>query len=106
VWRDWKNELIYDLNGVTSDKTVLRAAMEALQEKTVYNIRDNAFNATCKRISETLPQPNLYPLFLYAMKQVVGVEPRQMYEEHVCVNECIKFPKLEYKHWLDHWDDR
>jgi hypothetical protein len=80
--------------------------MDALQEKTIHSIRDNAFNATCKRISATLPQPNQYPPSLYAMKQVVGVEPLHVYKEHICVSECMQFPKLPYEKWMDHRDQK
>lgn len=103
-WRDSRLELVYP--GVDPKKTVLEATMEALSEKKKFGIRDNAFNAESKRISRLLPQPNLYPPSLYAMKEVVGVEPLQNYEEHMCVNTCQSFKKLPPGEWFHNKDER
>ena len=105
-WRSRREQPLYSIAGGPSEKTVLTAAMEALSEKMLYGVRDNAFNAMCKRTAATLPQPNQFPPSLYAMKQVVGVEPLHDFEEHVCVNECGPFPKLPVDKWIDHKDDR
>lgn len=105
-WRARRQQPLYDIEGAPSEKTVLTAAMEALSEKLHYGVRDNAFNAMCKRTANTLPQPNQFPPSLYAMKQVVGVEPLHDFEEHVCINECGPFPKLPVDKWIDHKDDR
>ena len=105
-WRARQQLPIYDVAGIASEKTVLSAAMEALREKTLYGVRDNAFDAMCRRTAATLPQPNQYPPSLYAMKQVVGVEPLHDFEEHVCVNECGPFTKLAQDKWMEHKDDQ
>jgi hypothetical protein len=102
VWRSRRQMLLYP----SSPTTVLAAALEALQEKRTNGIGDNTFNRQCKRISQLLPQPNLYPPSLYAMKQVVGAEELGPYMVHTCVNDCVRFDRLPQKDWMLQKDER
>ena len=38
--------------------------------------------------------------------QILGVEDAAAVEEHVCVNGCFCFPKLEASQWMHHKDDQ
>ena len=94
----WRNRRFQPLFSGSSS-TVLAAAMAALQEKRSGGIGNNTFNRQCKPISSLLPQPNLYPPSLYAMKQVVGAKDLSPYVVHCCVNDCVRFQRLPEKEW-------
>jgi hypothetical protein len=102
VWRNRRNERLYD----GSSKTMLEAALEALHSKRVNKISDNAFDKESKRIASLLPQPNAYPPSLYAAKQVIGAEDLEPYLVHTCINNCMRYDKLPRKEWFLHRDDR
>lgn len=98
--------LFTEADGKPSSKTVIMAAMEAMHEKLEYNYKDAAVDAQCRRIASTLQQPNLFPPSLYALKQVIGVEPLQNFEEHACVNGCLAFDSVPPAEWIDRKDER
>ncbi|GAQ92757.1 hypothetical protein KFL_011230030 [Klebsormidium nitens] len=100
----WRNRRFQPLFSGSSS-TVLAAAMEALQEKRSGGIGNNTFDRQCKRIARLLPQPNLYPPSLYAMKQVVGAEDLSPYVVHCCVNDCVRFERFPEKEWRLHKDE-
>ena len=48
-----------------------------------------------------LPTENLMPSTIYQLHKLLGIDVDR-YEEHICINECHYFPKVEKRHWKQH----
>lgn len=64
--------------------------------KRAHNLKDGYFEEQCKVNSKVLlPTDNSMNMTLAMMKKLLRCRQVQDIEEHVCVNDCCKFPKLE-----------
>lgn len=74
----------------------LQALFLALDEKRANNQSDKHFERQCKlQHHNMLPQPNYMPTSLRTVKKLLCCREVTAVEQHVCVNGCCKFNKLE-----------
>lgn len=74
----------------------MQACFLALYMKRRHHQTDQHFEEECKlNHSVRLPPGNTHPSSLYMMKKLVGCREVHEVEQHVCVNDCYKFKKLQ-----------
>lgn len=89
-----------------AELTVLGASYVFLHMKETEHLRDGVFDRLCRLLHEVgFQQPNNFPPSFYLMKGIVGCEPADKYEGHLCTCCNRVFPKLASGEWLSHADD-
>ena len=73
-----------------------QACFLALSMKRRHHQTDQHFEEECKlNHNVRLPPGNTHPTSLYMMKKLAGCREVHEVEQHVCVNDCCKFKKLQ-----------
>jgi hypothetical protein len=84
-----------------------QACFLALSQKLRHHQTDKHFEEECK-IKHNLEYPagNSYPTSMYMMRKLVGCREVHEVEQHVCVNDCCKFNKLQPSQYRDAVDQK
>lgn len=86
--------------------TVIQACYVLGMEKSLGHVSDKVVDRMCRYISEVLlPEGNLHPPSIYLLKKCLKVAPATDFEQHVCVNDCCKFPRLATRQYPAHVDE-
>lgn len=81
----------------------MQTAFLALHMKRQHNQKDSHFEEECNlQHSVRLPQPNNHPTSLHIIKRLLDCREVHDVEQHVCVNDCCKFNKLQPREYRQH----
>ena len=87
-----------------SQVTLKDALLLLLQWQSENEMSVTAFEHSLKLLAYVfLPQPNTFPTTIYQLNKLIGFNLSD-YEEHVCVNDCCLYEKLDRDEWEDHCD--
>lgn len=53
-----------------------------------------------------MPTPNTFPPSIYILRGLLECEEACEYEQHACVNDCVRFKPLPRKEWAAHKDEQ
>ena len=100
------NELLDDPLYEGSRVTLRETVYAYLKEKQDGRATDNYVDRTTRFLSKiVLPEENNMlnmPQSLYLLKRLMRVKHAEVYEKHLCHNDCMKFPDLEPATWVQH----
>jgi len=87
-----------------SQVTLKDALFLLLQWQSENEMSVTAFEHSLKLLAFVfLPQPNTLPTTIHQLNKLIGFNLNN-YEEHVCINDCCLFEKLDRDEWKDHSD--
>lgn len=90
-----------------SKLSVIGACYVLASEKVEGRMSDKCVDRMCRYMADcALPEGNLHPPSLYLLKKCLQVDTADMFEEHVCVNDCHRFPKLSRSQFQAHMDEK
>jgi hypothetical protein len=91
---------------IGSSVTLIEQCFVLVQEKVRFQTPDIQVDRLCRWLNHILPAGNLQPPSLYLLKKCISCHESARYEQHVCVNDCCKFPKLSKSQYRQHEDEK
>lgn len=87
--------------------SVIGACYVLANEKIAGRVSDKTVDRMCRYMADVaLPEGNLHPPSLYLLKKCLRVEEAHKFEQHVCINDCHRFPKVHRSKYHEHLDDK
>jgi hypothetical protein len=87
--------------------TLLETCYVLAREKVQFRQTDKHCDRQLRFYSDqVLPPGNLHPPSIHVLEKCIQCKHASEFEEHVCVNDCCRFPKLSSEEYATHHDDK